>query len=138
MGQGIELDYSATEKYNVTRPDQHGHKYIKIPEDLAKVINQMAIRCPQCEQIFYTRIDGIQFAEAIEGRCQNKDCELSKLPVSYKISYFWPMNLSSIYLSLYNDTGFRGAQASAWGNQCDVPCKQSYETLFTVKILTRQ
>ena len=37
------------------------------------------------------------------------------------------MNLSCVYLSLCNDTGFRGVQASAWGNQCNVPCKQSYE-----------
>ena len=111
----------------MTRPDQHGHKYIKIPEALAKVINQVAIRCPQCEQTFYTHIDGIQFAEAIVGRCQNKDYELSNLPVNYKISYFWTMNLSCVYLSLCNDTGFRGIQASAWSNQCNVPCKQSYE-----------
>ena len=127
MGQGIQLDYSATDKYNVTRPDQHGHKYIKIPEALAKVIDQIAIRCPKCDQIFCTRIEGIQFAETLEGKCQNKDCELSNLPVSYKISHFWPMNLSSVYLTLCNDSGFRGVQASAWGNQCNSPSKQSYE-----------
>ena len=90
----------------MTTPDQQGQKYIKIPKALAKVVNQMAIRCPECQQIFYTRIDGIQFAEAIEGQCPNKHCVNHDMPMSYKISYFWPMNLSCIYLSLTNDSGY--------------------------------
>ena len=63
MGQDTDLDYTATEKYGVRSSDQNAKKCYKIPEDFAKVLDNIVIRCPQCEHLFYTRVSGIQFAE---------------------------------------------------------------------------
>ena len=123
MGQDTDMDYTATEKYGVTSSDQNAKKCLKIPQEFAEVLENIVIRCPKCEHLFYTRVSGIQFAETFEGHCQNENCANHQLPMSYKISKHWPINLTSTYMTLTDDTGFRGIQGAAWANQCNPPLK---------------
>ena len=85
--------------------------------------------CALCNSPIFCEIAGLQLAEVVQGRCPNKRCHNhTALPIQHKISYYWPMNLTSVYLTLANDSGYRGIQAIAWSHNLQGMWKDSYHS----------
>ena len=127
MGEDINLDYSAI--YGKGHDsERYAKKNILIPEALAKNLTQVAMPCALCETPIFCEVVGLQLAEIVQGRCPKKTCpNNTDLPIQHKISSFWPLNLSTVFLTLSNDSGYRGVQAIAWSHNLNGMCKDAYQ-----------
>ena len=129
MAEDISLDYSAIYGREGHDSERYGDKNITIPEALAKNLTQVAMPCVLCKSPIFCEIVGIQLAEIVQGRCPKKTCpNHTGLPLQHKISHLWPLNLSTAFLTLSNDSGYRGIQAIAWSHNLKGMCKSAYQT----------
>ena len=127
MAEDIKLDYSSI--YGKGHDsERYGDKNVMIPEALAKNLTQVAMPCAICNSPIFCEMVGLQVGEIVQGRCPKKTCpNHTALPLQHKISNFWPLNLSSVFLTLSNDSGYRGIQAIAWSHNLQGMSKDAYQ-----------
>ena len=126
-GENIDLDYSASAQYGVDSSNKFGREQISIDYEMAKMITQVALSCPLCNSLIHSEIVGLHLAKRLQGRCPNSQCRNHNLSMQYKINHFWPINLSTVFLTLSNDSGYRGCQAIAWSHNFEGMSKESYQ-----------
>ena len=127
MAEEISLDYSSIFG-NGHDSERYGEKNIIIPEALAKNLTQVAMPCALCKTPIFCEIVGSQLAEIVQGRCSKKTCPNHNLPLQHKIGCFWPLNLSTAFLTLSNDSGYPGIQAIAWSHNMTGMSKDAYQS----------
>ena len=126
MAENIPLDYSAI--YGRKDSEKYAGRNITIPEALANNLTQVAMPCALCQSPIFCEIVGRQLAEVVQGRCPRKTCpNHTALPMQHKINHYWPLNLSTVFLTLSNDSGYRGIQAIAWSHNLKGMCKDAYQ-----------
>lgn len=125
MEENLPMDYSTI--YGRKDSNKYGAKHIAIPEALAKNLTQVAMPCALCNCPIFCEIAGIQWAEIVQGKCPNRTCANHTLPMQHQISYFWPLNLTSVFLTLSNDSGYPGIQAIAWSHNLLGMSKDAYQ-----------
>ena len=96
MKSGLTVNSSYSEKYGVTSEDCYWSKNILINEHFAQILNRVTIQCPLCHQQFITQIKGDAFDKTLQGKCSNRHCLNFNLPEKFKISYYWPNNLTAV------------------------------------------
>ena len=109
MSELAELDYTLNGDYAVSSSTQNASQNILINKEVADVIAYRGgkIICI-CGSEFVTRVYGTNCAAHLNAYCSNKTCQYHDIPRLRKIYHYHPLNLSLTYLTLKNDTGYRG------------------------------
>ena len=126
MEDDIALDYSTI--YGSKESGKYGAKNILIPEALAKNMTQVAMPCSLCNRPIFCEIAGLHVSQIVQGKCTNRRClNYTALPMQHQISYYWPLNLTAVFLTLSNDSGYPGVQAIAWSHNLQGMSKDAYQ-----------
>ena len=108
MNDGTKLDYTQLYSYGVHSTDQYADPNILINYKFADLLAKRANIICVCGSEIKSDITGTNLSMMLNGLCQNEGCVYSRIPQNKRISYYFPLNLTATYLTLINDTGFRG------------------------------
>ena len=109
MNEKVNLDYTLNGDYAVSSSTQNSSQNVLINKEVADLIAHRGakITCI-CGYEFITRMYGTNCAAHLNAFCSNQQCYFHNIPRLRKIFQYHPLNLSLTYLTLKNDTGYRG------------------------------
>ena len=108
MNDLVQLDY-LNDHYKVPESDSNAANNLLCTTKISKLLDTGGgyITCA-CGRRFNVIITGRNIGRLIDGSCDNPRCEYFKKDYQTKLYQYWPSNILPVYITLSNDTGYKG------------------------------
>ena len=127
IGQNITVDYTVLQDSGILSTDQYAQRHQIITTQFSEFMLNSTHKCNICNSVIKLEVYGDHFATSLTGACTNHNCNNSEITRHHKIANkFYPVNLSSVYMCLVADGGYRGFQNQGWATQLQGITKDSF------------